>query len=64
MSHKTELRRCDEGRESPGGSYSTAARFWPWVVDAWIVVVFVLFMVIRVMGSNTGKHVLRWLGAR
>jgi hypothetical protein len=37
-------------------------KVWPMVIDLWIATVLVLFLLLRVAGSNTGKHLLKLLG--
>jgi hypothetical protein len=37
---------------------------WPMIINLWIVGVLAGFVVIRVIGSNTGKHLLKLLGVR
>ena len=37
-------------------------KIWPVVIDLWIATVLVLFLLLRVAGSNTGKHLLQLLG--
>jgi hypothetical protein len=39
-------------------------KVWPVVVDVWIAGVLAGFVVIRLIGSNTGKHLLKYLGVR
>jgi hypothetical protein len=35
---------------------------WPIIIDLWVASVLFLFIAIRVIGSNTGKHLLQALG--
>ncbi len=35
---------------------------WPIIIDLWVASVLLLFITIRVIGSNTGKHLLQALG--
>jgi hypothetical protein len=35
---------------------------WPIIIDLWVASVLLLFIAIRVIGSNTGKHLLQALG--
>ena len=35
---------------------------WPIIIDLWVASVMFLFIAIRVIGSNTGKHLLQALG--
>ena len=35
---------------------------WPVIIDLWVASVLLLFIAIRVIGSNTGKHLLHALG--
>jgi len=37
-------------------------KVWPVIIDLWIATVLVLFLLLRVAGSNTGKHLLKLLG--
>jgi hypothetical protein len=37
---------------------------WPMIINLWIGGVLAGFVVIRVIGSNTGKHLLKLLGVR
>ncbi len=37
-------------------------KIWPVVIDLWIATVLVLFLLLRVAGSNTGRHLLQLLG--
>ncbi len=37
-------------------------KIWPVVIDLWIATVLVLFLLLRVAGSSTGKHLLQLLG--
>lgn len=38
-----------------------AAWLWPLLIELWIGVVLVLFLIIRVLGSNMARHALRAL---
>jgi len=35
---------------------------WPMMIDLWVASVLVLFIALRVIGSNTGKNLLKALG--
>jgi hypothetical protein len=35
---------------------------WPMIIDLWVASVLLLFIALRVIGSNTGKHLLKALG--
>ncbi len=37
------------------------ASIWPVVINLWIATVIGLFLLLRVAGSNTGKHLLKSL---
>jgi hypothetical protein len=37
---------------------------WPLIIDLWIAGVLAGFVVIRVVGSNTGKHLLKYFRVR
>lgn len=39
-----------------------AERIWPNLIRFWIAGVFLVFLIVRVAGSNTAKHILHWLG--
>jgi hypothetical protein len=41
---------------------SNLHRVWPWLIDLWIMLVLFLFFLIRILGSNTAKHILNLLG--
>ena len=38
------------------------ARAWPVIIDLWIAAVLATFLVVRVVSSATGKHLLKFLG--
>jgi len=40
------------------------AIIWPMVINLWITSVLVLFAVLRLVGSHTGKTLLKSLGIR
>jgi hypothetical protein len=35
---------------------------WPMIIDLWVASVLLFFIALRVIGSNTGKHLLKALG--
>jgi len=37
---------------------------WPVIVDMWIAGALICFAVLRLIGSNTGKHLLKSVGMR
>jgi hypothetical protein len=37
-------------------------KVWPVVIDLWMATVLILFLLLRVAGSSTGKHLLKLLG--
>ncbi len=37
---------------------------WPVVIDLWIASVLAGFVMLRLIGSNTGKHLLKLIGVR
>jgi len=37
-------------------------KVWPMVIDLWIATVLILFLLLQVAGSSTGKHMLKLLG--
>jgi hypothetical protein len=37
-------------------------RVWPFLIDFWIAGVLAVFLILRVVGSATGKHLLKLLG--
>jgi hypothetical protein len=45
----------------PHPSSRFADWLWPWVIDLWMAAVLVMFLVIRVLGSNTTRHALHVL---
>jgi hypothetical protein len=61
MTLKDEVSSRSGGQEAPGRSHCVTGWLWPVVIDLWIGAVLVLFLVIRVLGSNMARHALRVL---
>lgn len=38
--------------------HPSEGRLWPLLIDLWIAAALVLFLVIRVLGSNTARHLI------
>ena len=50
--------------EEPASSHRPAGLLPSWVVNVWIGFVLFWFIVVRILGSATGRHILSVLGLR
>jgi hypothetical protein len=61
---KNAGRSSGNHQEAPGKSNRMVGWLWLSLINCWIAAVLVMFMIVRVLGSNTARHVLHSLRAR